>query len=106
MTGAYRCKCRNGYYFPVPGLDAFQGSEIEQHIRDGKEITTDMFRCIACAAGCETCIDSSPCLYERNEAILIVLTFLIIATIIGIIAVSFVIYIYRGEMVSKEKHKF
>ena len=100
VTGAYNCKCRDGYYFPVQGSDFYPGSEIEQYYREGWVITPAMFRCIACAAGCDTCIDSSPCLYERNEAVLVVFTVLVVATILAVMGVSFVTYVYKGEMVS------
>ena len=62
-------------------------------------MTPDMFRCFACAAGCETCVDSSPCLYERSEVVLICLTFLMIVTILVVTTVAAFTYIYRDEMV-------
>ena len=58
-----------------------------------------MYRCLACAPGCDTCVDSSPCLYERKIAILICLTFLIVVTILGVICVAAVTYVYREELV-------
>ena len=99
VTGAYNCTCKDGFYFPTTDASFFSGATIEQFYRDGLEITPDMFRCLACAAGCDTCVDDSPCLYERNEAVLIVFTFFIVATIFGIIGVSAMIFIYRSEMV-------
>ena len=62
-------------------------------------MTSDMFRCFACAAGCDTCVDSSPCLYERSEVGLICLTFLMVVTILGVTTVAAFTYIYRDEMV-------
>ena len=99
VTGAYSCKCKDGFYYPFTQSDAFPGVEIEQFYRDGREMTPDMFRCFACAAGCETCVDSSPCLYERSEVVLICLTFLMVVTILGVTTVAAFTYIYRDEMV-------
>ena len=83
----------------MKGAESYPGSVIEEYYRENLEITPEMFRCIACAAGCDTCIDSSPCLYERSEAVLVVLTVLIVATILAVLGVSFVTYVYRGKMV-------
>lgn len=102
IPGAYQCICKAGFYFPEPSaqLRAYSGEDIENHVRQTGVIEHGMFRCIVCAEGCDTCIDDSTCLYQRNEALFISLLILNLVTVAGITCIAVVTYLYRREMVS------
>lgn len=102
VPGAYHCVCNDGFYFPdlTSEVKAYTGEQIERWIRSTGETVTTQFRCDACAAGCETCIDDSPCLHQRNEGLIITLLILNLIAVIGIIAIAIATYLYRHEMVS------
>ena len=102
MTGAYNCLCDKGYYFPHSAGDYFPGTEIERFYRDGLEITGEIFQCERCAPGCDACMDKSPCLFKRNEALLIFLTIMVTFTIVVIACVAALSFLYRSEMVRSE----
>ena len=99
VTGAYNCLCRDGFYFPHSTGTYFSGTEIEKFHREGLEMNDNMFNCVTCAPGCDTCVDNSPCLFRRNKALLIFLTIMMVFTIIGIIGVATLAFLYRAEMV-------
>ncbi|XP_064117998.1 LOW QUALITY PROTEIN: uncharacterized protein LOC135223490 [Macrobrachium nipponense] len=72
--GSYKCECRDGFYFPDISADKkyFNGSLIEEEYEKklmGEFSQYDIegeFECRPCAPGCETCIDSSPCVVSLN----------------------------------------
>ncbi|KAL5008798.1 hypothetical protein ScPMuIL_014379 [Solemya velum] len=96
--GAYKCVCADGFYFPdIRAEDKFfLGLEIE--VRWKEKDFPQFFSCTPCAPGCLTCDDNTPCLYTRNIALRIIILLLTVTTIIGIIFVSLVVYIYRSQM--------
>lgn len=107
VPGAYICVCNIGYYFPRKTSDvkAYTGEEIEDHFRQKGEIESGMFRCVECAAGCDTCVDDSPCLHQRNKALLYSLIVLDLVTVAGIICIAIITYLYRIELVSLKHMK-
>lgn len=68
--------------------------------RENRYVNADLFRCMSCAEGCETCVDSSPCMYERNNVLMIILILLTAVATVVIFGVALVIYLYRFETVS------
>ena len=101
IVGAYQCECIDGYYFPDLSsvTKAYPGSDIEATFRNMNFIEPDMFRCTACAAGCDTCVDNSPCLYEKNQALVIVLILLVVITLVGFLVIAVATYLMRHEAV-------
>ncbi|XP_069951732.1 metabotropic glutamate receptor-like protein P [Cherax quadricarinatus] len=67
--GSYKCECRMGFYFPdTNSLNKYYNGSIIEEEYEKKimgEITAydeeGNFECLACAEGCETCEDASPC---------------------------------------------
>lgn len=105
VTGAYNCICKDGFYSPKKNANSFSGAEIEQYYRDNGNETFDMYQCVPCKPGCDTCIDGSPCIYERIVIAQITLISLMAATVIGIICASVFTYIYRGNLVGNKTLK-
>ena len=105
MTGAYNCLCQKGYYYPHSTGVYFSGTEIEKFYRDGLEITGKMFQCEQCAPGCDSCVDRSPCLFKRNEALLVFLTIMVAFTVVAIACVAALAYLYRSEMVRSSAYR-
>ncbi|KAH3844507.1 hypothetical protein DPMN_086765 [Dreissena polymorpha] len=101
--GAYYCHCKKGYYFPntAESIKAYTGVNIEGHFRSVGHFDDVTFRCVACAAGCDTCWDSSPCLHERNRALVITILLLNCITVCGILVIAILTYYYRHEMIIK-----
>ncbi|XP_071083633.1 probable G-protein coupled receptor CG31760 isoform X2 [Haliotis cracherodii] len=69
--GSYSCFCKDGYYFPDISVEDkfYKGQEVEEQFarkRKSKPNTYDSFKCLKCAPGCDTCIDSSPCVLTLN----------------------------------------
>jgi G protein-coupled receptor 158 len=102
VPGAYKCVCQDGYFFPRVHSEvrAYTGLEIENWTRNSNNSLGDgMFRCSKCAAGCDTCVDDSPCLHQRSNAVVISLLILNLLTVAGIIGIAVATYLYRHEMV-------
>ncbi|KAK2152979.1 hypothetical protein LSH36_312g01017 [Paralvinella palmiformis] len=68
--GSYKCECRDGYYFPdtdIPEVYRYYNgvdieTEYEKMMRKEDHIYDLSFVCKACAPGCGTCTDGSPCI--------------------------------------------
>ena len=108
VSGAYVCYCNEGFYFPSNNktTEAYIGDDLEDYFREHGVIKPGLFRCVACAPGCETCVDDSPCLHEYNIFLKITLLTLTLLTVMGIICVALVIYIYRNNKVCTETKMF
>jgi G protein-coupled receptor 158 len=87
--GSYKCVCKIGYYFPNTTSENrfFNGTDVEDEaakLEEGEESYFDeetAFQCLLCAAGCESCVDSSPCIVTLNwvlRTILLILQCVII----------------------------
>ncbi|XP_055635409.1 probable G-protein coupled receptor CG31760 isoform X2 [Toxorhynchites rutilus septentrionalis] len=67
--GAYECKCKGGFY-SSPHPRGFNGSIMEvayQEYRDNiSTYYTDVFICVRCAPGCDSCTGPEPCLASYN----------------------------------------
>ncbi|XP_045187687.2 probable G-protein coupled receptor 158 [Mercenaria mercenaria] len=103
VPGAYNCVCNDGYYLPQGANrnQSYYGREIENYVREFGVIEPGMFQCTACAAGCTTCVDSSPCLYEINTILKFSLLIVTLITVLGIMSIAVIIYIYRNNPVIK-----
>lgn len=101
MTGAYNCYCNLGYYFPkrTNGTRAYSGKDLDDYVRHYGAIKPGMFQCAACASGCETCVDSSPCVHEHEIVLKVMLLVLTSLTVVGIAIVAVVTYVYRNNKV-------
>ncbi|XP_055607463.1 uncharacterized protein LOC129755136 [Uranotaenia lowii] len=72
--GSYRCVCRKGFYFPDTAIQQkwFNGTTLEEEYEKLmlKELSTynepSSYQCLPCAEGCDSCIDSSPCVAALN----------------------------------------
>ena len=109
VPGAYRCICNDGFFFPLPDSveNAFTGQEIENFSRIfNGTFGNEVFRCTECAAGCETCVDATPCLHQRNDALIISLMSLNSLAVTGIIFTSLGTFLYRNEMVNIQELKY
>jgi hypothetical protein len=103
VPGAYNCFCKDGFYFSdkSKSVQAYTGEEIEEYFRQTGNIEDGLFQCVVCAEGCDTCVDDSPCLYSRNEPLMITLLILDLLTVAGIIGIAIATYLYRIELVGK-----
>ncbi|EDV90989.1 GH23717 [Drosophila grimshawi] len=63
--GAYQCLCKRGFY-SLRHPDGFNGTIMEiawqEHQDNISNYYTDVFKCLQCAAGCDTCTGPEPCL--------------------------------------------
>ncbi|KAH8241518.1 hypothetical protein KR026_010134 [Drosophila bipectinata] len=63
--GSYQCLCRRGFY-SLRHPDGFNGTIMEiawQEQQDNiSNYYTDVFKCLSCAPGCDTCTGPEPCL--------------------------------------------
>ncbi|KAH8248520.1 hypothetical protein KR032_000295 [Drosophila birchii] len=63
--GSYQCLCRNGFY-SLRHPDGFNGTIMEiawQEQQDNiSNYYTEVFKCLSCAPGCDTCTGPEPCL--------------------------------------------
>ncbi|XP_012942993.1 probable G-protein coupled receptor CG31760 [Aplysia californica] len=109
-SGAYLCQCKEGYYFPntTASEKAFRGSDIDYFFETQNSIVRSQFgfvatqfQCLRCARGCDSCVDSRPCLYQINIAVQALVIFLVSAMILGCIVVSIITFTYRKELVIK-----
>ncbi|XP_045169889.2 probable G-protein coupled receptor 179 isoform X2 [Mercenaria mercenaria] len=103
VTGAYTCECNDGFYFPskLNGTRAYTGKEMDNYVRQFGVIKPGMFQCVACATGCDTCVDSSPCLHEHNYPLKIALLIATISTVLGIGGIAVITYVYRNNKIIK-----
>ncbi|XKL66791.1 hypothetical protein PGB90_010211 [Kerria lacca] len=95
--GSYKCLCQKGFYFlnHTVNHDYFDGviieEEYEKLILGEKNIynETGSFECLPCAEGCETCINSKPCILALNwylrTAILLLSCFIILCLLIVVL---------------------
>lgn len=67
--GSYQCLCRRGFY-SLRHPDGFNGTIMEiawQEQQDNiSNYYTDVFKCLSCAPGCDTCTGPEPCLANFN----------------------------------------
>ncbi|KAL3873526.1 hypothetical protein ACJMK2_036632, partial [Sinanodonta woodiana] len=105
-TGAYMCVCLPRYYFPDKNAEikAFSGKDLETYYRS--ETSTEnpegnLFRCMPCARGCETCVDDSPCLYQSSDSLRLTMMALILLNITIMCCLSVATFIYRKVLVIK-----
>ncbi|XP_022901804.2 probable G-protein coupled receptor CG31760 [Onthophagus taurus] len=94
--GSYQCVCRDGYYSPHHN-GIFNGTLVEVAFNAMKENSSpfwgDIFHCLQCAPGCETCIGPQPCLATYHWAFRV--TLLIFSVTCAICTVILIIYMFR-----------
>lgn len=88
--GSYTCVCKTGFYFPNTEaiFKNYNGTILEEEYEKklmGANWTYydnfSSFQCLACAEGCDDCVDASPCIVSLNmvlRSILLVLQCVII----------------------------
>ncbi|XP_067136225.1 probable G-protein coupled receptor CG31760 isoform X2 [Centruroides vittatus] len=96
VRGAYKCKCRDGYYSATK-KSVFNGTLVESAWKEKGTINSPsydmLYVCKPCQAGCITCVDDSPCLSHYNWAFRISL--LTISMICVLLTIVLACYIYR-----------
>ncbi|XP_067135449.1 probable G-protein coupled receptor CG31760 [Centruroides vittatus] len=102
--GSYKCQCRNSYYSPMAS-PIFNGTLVEyswkQKIMVNSPSYEMLYVCKSCQAGCNVCVDDSPCLSHYNWAFRIsLLTISVICIILTIVLAGYV-YRYRKLKVIK-----
>ncbi|KAJ9595751.1 hypothetical protein L9F63_013070, partial [Diploptera punctata] len=69
VRGGYQCVCRKGFY-SLTQKGIFNGTLIEaawlENEMNVSSVYHEMFRCLKCAPGCETCHNNAPCLATYN----------------------------------------
>ncbi len=112
IPGAYKCFCRDGYYFPniELALDEkyFNGSTLEtiflSHSVQNKSVPEGMlkdFECLPCAEGCDSCVDDLPCLYSYSQPLRIALLALSVILLVFILVTALIVAISRKKWVRK-----
>ena len=102
MRGSYVCLCQRGFYFPDPTATDkfFNGTDVEGYAFNASDdATSAAYRCLPCPAGCDECVDATPCLYSNNlllRSSLVVLTMLVV---FGILATSIAVTAFRSAKV-------
>ena len=100
--GAYRCQCLKGFYNRGNIDQFFEGMDVEAHYANNTD-GDEEFQCRQCAPGCESCVDNSPCLFETNLILRVMLLLLTVFTLMGIAVTSFLTYYYRHAKVGYSK---
>ncbi|CAL1526403.1 unnamed protein product [Lymnaea stagnalis] len=103
-AGSYICQCQDGYYFPNMSatVKAFRGIDIETYIRSSNISTvTGKYQCIQCSRGCDTCDDSTPCMYQINFIVQSLITIIISVLIVGCVVIAVIVFKYRKQLVMK-----
>lgn len=107
IPGAYKCVCRDGFYFSETHLPQdqkyFNGSALEGMFLGRTENISEEklkeFQCLPCAEGCDTCVDDSPCLYAYILPLRVALLALCIILVLLIVVTSAMIAIFRNKRV-------
>ena len=76
----------------------FEGMDVEAHYANNTDGDGE-FQCRQCAPGCESCVDNSPCLFETNLILRVMLLLLTVFTLMGIAVTSFLTYYHRHAKV-------
>lgn len=67
--GAYQCLCKRGYY-SIRHPDGFNGTIMEiawkEHQDNVSNYYSEVFICLQCAPGCDSCTGPEPCLADYN----------------------------------------
>ncbi|XP_077983046.1 putative G-protein coupled receptor CG31760 [Glandiceps talaboti] len=74
-TGAYKCECRKGFYFPntTSGHTGFNGSQVEDQynkkLQGLPNNYDEYYDCLPCTPGCDECRDKSPCFVDQDTIV-------------------------------------
>ncbi len=110
IPGAYKCFCRDGYYFPNTDLALdekyFNGSTLEtiflEYVERNEDVPDEIlkgFECLPCAEGCDSCVDDSPCLYSYSPPLRIALLVLSVLLLVFILVIALIVAISRKKWV-------
>ncbi|XP_065220369.1 probable G-protein coupled receptor CG31760 isoform X2 [Planococcus citri] len=105
--GSYKCVCLMGFYFQDKTADHnyFLGTIIEEEYDKlllGEENIYNVsgsFECLPCAEGCESCVDSRPCVLTYNWALRTTVLILSLVFIFCLLIVEFFTWRYRNMRV-------
>uniref|UniRef100_A0A1A9WZK8 G-protein coupled receptors family 3 profile domain-containing protein n=1 Tax=Glossina brevipalpis TaxID=37001 RepID=A0A1A9WZK8_9MUSC len=102
--GAYQCLCRLGYY-SVRHPDGFNGTIMEiawkEHQDNISNYYADVFTCLKCAPGCDSCSGPEPCLADYNWPFRISLLTISVGCAIGTILLAGYLFHHRKVKVFK-----
>ncbi|XP_056645240.1 probable G-protein coupled receptor 158 [Diorhabda sublineata] len=87
--GSYKCVCRPGFYFPDIKAERryYNGTVLEEEYEkrmlgeSSQYDKEDMFECLPCPEGCESCEDERPCVVTLNWVMRTVILILSCVTI-------------------------
>ncbi|XP_065207310.1 probable G-protein coupled receptor CG31760 [Planococcus citri] len=105
--GSYKCVCQKGFYFLNKSADHdyFDGTIIEEEYEKlmlGEESIYNVsgsFECLPCAEGCESCVDSRPCVLALNWVLRTTILILSCLIILCLLIVEFFTWRYRNVKV-------
>ncbi|ALC39992.1 CG31760 [Drosophila busckii] len=102
--GSYQCLCKDGYY-SLRHPDGFNGTIMEiawqEHQDNISNYYTNVFKCLPCAPGCETCTGPEPCLANYHWPFRISLLTISIACAIGTFLLAGYLFRHRRVKVFK-----
>ncbi|XP_061398756.1 probable G-protein coupled receptor CG31760, partial [Musca vetustissima] len=102
--GAYQCLCKRGYY-SIRHPDGFNGTIMEiawkEHQDNISNYYAEVFTCLKCAPGCESCTGPEPCLADYNWPFRISLLTISVACAIGCCILAGYLFHHRKMKVFK-----
>uniref|UniRef100_A0A0P5ZVZ6 G-protein coupled receptor n=1 Tax=Daphnia magna TaxID=35525 RepID=A0A0P5ZVZ6_9CRUS len=105
IRGGYTCTCLPGYYSPFLKNATFNGSHVELAFRNkltfNSPVYDQLYRCLPCSAGCDVCVDDSPCLAPYDWPFRIALLAISMSWVLISIGLMGAVYKYRRLKVFK-----
>ncbi|XP_057380872.1 probable G-protein coupled receptor CG31760 [Daphnia carinata] len=105
IRGGYTCTCLPGYYSPFLKNATFNGSHVELAFRNkltfNSPVYDQLYRCLPCSAGCDVCVDDSPCLAPYDWPFRIALLVISMSWVLISIGLMGAVYKYRRLKVFK-----
>ncbi|KAI9552491.1 hypothetical protein GHT06_022857 [Daphnia sinensis] len=105
IRGGYTCTCLPGYYSPFLKNATFNGSHVELAYRNkltfNSPVYDQLYRCLPCSAGCDVCVDDSPCLAPYDWPFRIALLAISMSWVLISIGLMGAVYKYRRLKVFK-----
>ncbi|XP_075152226.1 putative G-protein coupled receptor CG31760 [Haematobia irritans] len=102
--GAYQCLCKRGYY-SIRHPDGFNGTIMEiawkEHQDNISNYYAEVFTCLKCAPGCESCTGPEPCLADYNWPFRISLLTISVACAVGCCILAGYLFHHRKLKVFK-----
>ncbi|XP_059220615.1 probable G-protein coupled receptor CG31760 [Stomoxys calcitrans] len=102
--GAYQCLCKRGFY-SIRHPDGFNGTIMEiawkEHQDNISNYYSEVFICLKCAPGCESCTGPEPCLADYNWPFRISLLTISVACAVGCCILAGYLFHHRKLKVFK-----